>query len=904
MSEHDFRENPTPVPLPMAEGPPSALDRLLERRGLLIGLVVAGVVLVAISGFLLWKGTGGSGSPTAGPSVQVSLPPSLDELMQQYPELADILGDPALGSVYKDFLIAYERGGIEAARKLAEERGLLNDRDEIRITLVMDRPEAVPAIVEELQKVGITVEGSYQNRINVGVPLSLIQQLAEQQGVETLFEQLTQMEHIIRLELPLSRGIDAAAPIEGEGVRVTGADAWHAAGIRGQGIRVGILDLGFDGYKDLLGTELPEQVTAKSFVYGQEPDGSGEVHGTACAEIVHEMAPDAELFLAYYDGTRVSEGQAVEWLLQQGVRIISNSTSGILGPMDGSDEAAQQVDRVAQLGVLWVNSAGNNAQSHYRGQFTDNDGDGLHEFPDGGEAMPIGVYGAELAVVLNWDDWRAVTEDYDLYLLDQDGNLLAGSEDVQDGNVGQIPAEVVTGRGLPQGIYYVAIKARRITRPAIFDLYTMGADVKFAVAEHSLGSPADARGSLTVGATEYRDDSLANYSSQGPSNDGRLKPEISAPAGVSGATYGPDGFDGTSASTPYVAGAAALVWSAFPDWTAAQVRDYLQTNALDLGPPGPDNGYGYGRLSMASPPAAAAQVPTPAPLPTLPTQPTALPEPTTVAALPEPVEPGPVEPGPVEPEPTEGEVRHGMLLLLGGLGICGAVVALGSGLLLLVVWQISSRRKVSRPPTIMPEAAAPPPPPPPPPPADYGVLIGVGPAPLPLKPGPITIGRSKENDIVLTSRQVSRRHARLECREGQCIIEDLDSANGVVVNGQKVRRAVLRPGDRVQLGDVTLTYQAKGKGQVDAWLEMDGTRYPIPVGGATIGRSGSNDILINDALASRRHARIERRGGRFIITDLGSANGTFVNERRIRHHPLRDGDRIRIGRSQLTFHTR
>ncbi|HFD40584.1 MAG TPA: FHA domain-containing protein [Anaerolineae bacterium] len=896
MNDHDFRENPTPVPIPLEGEQSSALDRLLARRRWLIGLAVLGVVLVAISGAVLWIGLGGKGTPPPTP-VQVSLPPSLDELMQQYPELADLLGDPALGSVYKDFIIAYESGGIEAARELARQRGMLNDRDEIRITLVVDQPEAVPAIVAELQKVGITVEGSYQDRINIGVPLSLIEQLAAQQGTDALFEQLTQMKHIIRLELPISRGTDSISlfQIEGEGVRVTGANAWHAAGITGKGIRVGVLDLGFDGYRALLGTELPPQVTAASFVYGKEPDGSGEVHGTACAEIVHEMAPDAELFLAYYDGSRVSEGQAVEWLLQQGVHIISNSTSGILGPMDGSDEAAQMVDDVASRGVLWVNSAGNNAQQHYRGQFTDSDGDGLHEFPDGKEIMPIGVYGDHVTVVLNWDDWQNVTEDYDLYLFDPNGDLIAGSEDTQNGSPGQMAAEGISARGLSQDIYYVAIKAHQTTRPAILDLYTMGAEVKFAVAEHSLGSPADARGAFTVGATEYRDDSLASYSSQGPSNDGRLKPEISAPAGVSGATYGPDGFDGTSASTPYVAGAAALVWSAFPDWTAAQVRDYLQSNALDLGPAGPDNGYGYGRLRLPPPSAVSAQ-PTQPPLPTLPPLPTALPEPTTVAALP--------APEPEQPSPAEEETRQGLFLLLGGLGICGATVALASGLLLLVVWRASAGRQAAPPPP-PPEMAAPPsPPPPPPPPADYGALLGVGPFPIPLRPGRITIGRSSDNDIVLDSRQISRHHARLECAAGRCTIEDLGSANGVIVNGQRVSRATLQPGDRVRLGDVTLTYRMADTAEADAWLEMGGTRYPIPAGGATIGRSSSNDILVNDALASRRHARLERRGGRFILTDLGSANGTFVNERRIRHKPLRDGDRIRIGRSQLIFHTR
>lgn len=64
-----------------------------------------------------------------------------------------------------------------------------------------------------------------------------------------------------------------------------------------------------------------------------------------------------------------------------------------------------------------------------------------------------------------------------------------------------------------------------------------------------------------------------------------------------GDTYGP--IDGTSAATPQVAGAAALVLSARPDLTAAQAAEVLQIAATDLGPPGRDNATGYGRLDVA-----------------------------------------------------------------------------------------------------------------------------------------------------------------------------------------------------------------------------------------------------------------------------------------------------------------
>ena len=237
-------------------------------------------------------------------------------------------------------------------------------------------------------------------------------------------------------------------------------------------------------------------------------------------------------------------------------------------------------------------------------------------------------------------------------------------------------------------------------------------------------------------------------------------------------------------------------------------------------------------------------------------------------------------------------------LLLGGLGLvglCGAAVALGGAALLIVAWRRSRR------PT--PPAVSPPLPTPPPTPAlDYGTLVGAGLVPTPLKPGSTTLGRSPENDIALNSGQVSRRHARIDCGEGVCTVEDLQSSNGTFVNGKRVTRSILTPGDRLRLGDIELTYQgAADMARGGAWLETDGVRYPVHPGSVTIGRSSQNDLHLADEQVSRLHARVVLQGNTFVLTDLGSTNGTFVNERRIRQHPLRDGDEIRIGRSRLRF---
>jgi len=916
MQEPNHDDRPTPPSLQIDRAAlrrESWLDRLAARRGLVVGLIGFGAVVLIASSILVWlASTGRLTSTTATPlAPELELPPSIEELVREYPELAALLNDPALSSVYKDFLIAYEQGGIEAAEELARLRGLLNERNEIRITLVLDDAEYAAEISEELRSAGITVEGSYRERINVGVPMDLIERLAKEQGTQALFQQLTRMEHIVRIELAVLKRADRVSWIEGEGVGIIGADDWHAAGLTGESIRVGVLDLGFRGYKELLGSELPADAVAKSFVYNEAPEESSQVHGTACAEIVHETAPGAKLFLAYYDGSMVTQGQAVEWLLEQDVHIISHSAGAIVGPMDGTGEDAEFVDEIVAKGVLWVNSAGNEAESHYRGTFTDADGDGVHEFPDGDEKMGIWPYTDGVTVILNWDDWDSVTQDYDLYLYDSQGELVASARDTQDGGVGQMAAEGIEIHQLTDSLYYVVIEAYASTRPVVFDFYADPAEIEFPVAEHSLGTPGDARGSLTVGATEYRDDRLASYSSNGPTNDGRLKPEISAPAGVSGASYGPNGFDGTSASTPYISGAAALVWSAYPQFDRQQVIAYLQNHVLDLGATGPDNGFGHGRLRLPAPNTVAAE-PAITPPATLPVVGTIMPttgSPGTQEPLPgEPATPTPVDV--IAPGSADRGLSTTLLAVMGLAGVCGAAVSVGGMALLLVAWRRSRTPSPVEQPAasvagyVLGSAASSS--------ADagrYGALGGAGIAPIPLAPGVTVLGRGTGAGIRLHSMQVSRRHAQLDCSGGQCKLVDLQSSNGTYVNGRRVTEAVLASGDRVRFGDLEFGYTGPERhvsrsGSYQPWLEVDGVRYLIPPEGLTVGRASDLDLRLADEQVSRRHARFELGAEGVQIVDLDSANGTQVNGRPVRRHVLRDGDEIGIGNSRLVFHDR
>lgn len=76
-----------------------------------------------------------------------------------------------------------------------------------------------------------------------------------------------------------------------------------------------------------------------------------------------------------------------------------------------------------------------------------------------------------------------------------------------------------------------------------------------------------------------------------------------------------------------------------------------------------------------------------------------------------------------------------------------------------------------------------------------------------LKPGVTTIGREADNDIQLTSENVSRYHAKFDNLPNVCDIEDMNSSNGTFVNGDRGKSFVLKNGDEIRLGDVRLRFE-------------------------------------------------------------------------------------------------
>ena len=389
-----------------------------------------------------------------------------------------------------------------------------------------------------------------------------------------------------------------------EGVARIRALEHHAAGAKGQGVKVAIIDGGFKG-ADKLREDIPVRRWFRDYT-GTGIYAGVDAHGTACAEIIHDVAPEAELYL-YKVVDIVDLENAKDRCIQNGVAIVNYSATWVgEGFGDGRGIICDIVNDAADNGILWVNAVGNYAQKHYAGFWHDSDDDNRHNFAAGDDAVNFVVeIGDIIRVTLTWDDWPITTEDYDLYLYSQDasGNIkeVSKSTDVQ-GN-GGAPVEFLEYFAVQEGTYGISVVRVGEAEPKKLRVWSWHHDIEYPVPAGSLGSPSDARGSLSVGAIHHHQwdlGTLASYSSRGPTADGRIKPDLVAPAGVTTASYGAEKlFGGTSAAAPHVAGAAALLKSADPALSRDGLWKALVESTVDLGAPGKDDSTGYGKLVLS-----------------------------------------------------------------------------------------------------------------------------------------------------------------------------------------------------------------------------------------------------------------------------------------------------------------
>ncbi len=460
-----------------------------------------------------------------------------------------------------------------------------------------------------------------------------------------------------------------AGPTVGQNVGLTNAAAWQAAGIAGS-VKVGIIDY-FDRGLWNASEEGPLPDSTHTFCLDSSTpalsvdnlcsitnsDGlnteDGFEHGVAVAQVLKDVAPGAELYLATA-GTTSDLQAAIDFFVNSGVRIVTRSLGAAYdGPGDGTGPLGAIVDYAAARGITWFNSGGNDAADGYVRIVVPSNlapTGGYVDFDNGpGVDTYLRVSGAcVLFDGIRWNDWSKAPADRTDYSVEawepvtdpgSDENVnpsvlkSLGSVDANQG-AGAPPLEAADDRVCPgnsfgsdKGIAYIRVKRKDGTSvagdPDIMEIALGEGYAEFgrSQAAYSAAKPVvdSANPALvSVGAVDPADgsgspDAIAFYSSEGPTNDGRVKPDVSAPSCVKSTIYSPC-FNGTSAASPTAAGLAALLLDAGVAQPgsplAAAVRHFVIDRPFTAGgaADGTDNKYGAGQVRLPSVPTAAASI--------------------------------------------------------------------------------------------------------------------------------------------------------------------------------------------------------------------------------------------------------------------------------------------------------
>jgi subtilisin family serine protease len=377
-----------------------------------------------------------------------------------------------------------------------------------------------------------------------------------------------------------------------------GVDRWLAAGASGRGIKVAVLDSGLRGYRDQLGKALPNKVTARSFRKDGNLEARNSQHGILCGEVIHALAPDAELLFANWEEDDAETFlKAVSWAREQGAQIISCS---VIMPSHGDGEgggpAHRELARILGTGkrrgdILLFASAGNTAQRHWTGPFHAG-ANGFHEWRPG--VMENGL--------TPWGDDRVAVElcckpgsSYELIVTDAE----TGAEVARSGGPVEAGSDCRVVRFPPKDGRSYRVRARLVSgQPGSFHILALHAGLGETTAAGSVAFPADGPEVIAVGAVDHKG-KRTSYSACG-SECFTSKPDLVAPVPFLSA-WRSRPFAGTSAAAPQAAALAALMWSRSPEWSADRIRTTLRTSARDLGPPGydPETGFGLVRLPAA-----------------------------------------------------------------------------------------------------------------------------------------------------------------------------------------------------------------------------------------------------------------------------------------------------------------
>jgi hypothetical protein len=422
------------------------------------------------------------------------------------------------------------------------------------------------------------------------------------------------------------------------------ANAWHTAGFTGQNVKLAIVDMGFANLVTLKAQdEIPAAAIEVNYTASAMNAGSGS-HGSACAETVYDMAPGVSMYLIKIDDP--TDLIAVkDYCIAQGIKIVSFSIGwDALNFHDGvayanwystvANHPVTAVDLAQASGIFWCTAAGNEQKQQSLIDWRDGGTtpDGALDWNstngnlnilwlNGSSTIPAGNW---ISIYMTWNQWPTTNQDFDLDLYckptgSTTWTRVASGSDTQSGTSTSYPYEDISYQTTQGGQYAVLVASYGTNTSPTFILRYYGVDEPnyfgygnlSTPVPGSISIPGDAASAFTVGAINYANyptGPIEYFSSLGPNNraytggSAVIKPDICGPDMTASVTYGTS-FGGTSAATPHISGLAALVKGAYPSYTLAQIKTFIESNGFDLGIAGKDNTFGSGAARLPSPPA-------------------------------------------------------------------------------------------------------------------------------------------------------------------------------------------------------------------------------------------------------------------------------------------------------------
>ncbi len=499
-----------------------------------------------------------------------------------------------LGRLYK--LQAEKKEYLQFARK--SDMQIIEDRVVVTISA---KPGFTTADINEnnLRAFGALIQAKAGHSMRVEIPIN------ELANVSTVLKNLAE------IRLPIT---PVEHDVTSEGVTLMNADEWQLWGYDGTGVKVAIIDGGFDSLTEAQAAgDIPP--TYKSFDFTGSGLETTTPHGTAVTEAIFDLVPKAEFYL-YKISDDTDFENARDSCISNGVDIVNHSMGwfNAVGYYDGTGYICSMVDSAISHGIVWVNSAGNSTRHHYRAVFSDN-GHNYHVFNEPDDTInPTGPYsaGQYINICMNWDKYLFTDQDYDLYLAKDTGNvtpkwvLVDSSTNNQTGGstIQDIPQERITFENSEDNVMYGLLVKKLPTTVedvdfTLFSLEQRG--LNYYTESSSLTDPGTVTDVVTVGAINRllynTTGAIESFSSRGPTTDDRIKPDVAAPDNCISHAYGY--WWGTSLASPHTAGICALIKSRFPSFSNTNTREYLYSNCtVDLGASGKDNIYGWGKVVM------------------------------------------------------------------------------------------------------------------------------------------------------------------------------------------------------------------------------------------------------------------------------------------------------------------